>query len=297
MEEKNIFEMERHVDEEHVKKVVKEKLDKSWIKTRKQGGTTLSYIGGHTVIHLLNKAFGFGWSFEIVREDVVESVPKPATEWVNRRKEYKRDSNGQIIMEAQPPVVKVLGRLSVPGYGVKEQYGSKVLIGGATEQESAFKSASTDAMKKCASLFGIGLELWGEEGLEDDEPVETPEVKQVAKQAPAPQQQAPAQQQPAPQKQAPVKQAEPAQQTQAQEKPAPQPQTGAQTSTGQQSKWSNEDINRLKELKMILGIQDNNELTPYMVEFFDNPDATYRNVNPDNIKGINVFLTSKAENI
>lgn len=291
MEEKNIFEMERHVDEEHVKKVVKEKLDKSWIKTRKQGGTTLSYIGGHTVIHLLNKAFGFGWSFEIVREDIVESVPKPATEWVNRKKEYKRDSNGQMIMEAQPPVVKVLGRLSVPGYGVKEQYGSKVLIGGATEQESAFKSASTDAMKKCASLFGIGLELWGEEGLEDDEPIETPEVKQVAKQATAPAKQ------PAPQKQEPVKQAEPAQQTQTQEKPAQQPQTGAQTSTGQQSKWSNEDINRLKELKMILGIQDNNELTPYMVEFFDNPDATYRNVNPDNIKGINVFLTSKAENI
>lgn len=291
MEEKNIFEMERHVDEEHVKKVVKEKLDKSWIKTRKQGGTTLSYIGGHTVIHLLNKAFGFGWSFEIVREDIVESVPKPATEWVNRKKEYKRDSNGQMIMEAQPPVVKVLGRLSVPGYGVKEQYGSKVLIGGATEQESAFKSASTDAMKKCASLFGIGLELWGEEGLEDDEPVETPEVKQVAKQAPAPAKQ------PAPQKQEPVKPTEPAQKTQTQEKPAPQPQTGAQTSTGQQSKWSNEDINRLKELKMILGIQDNNELTPYMVEFFDNPDATYRNVNPDNIKGINVFLTSKAENI
>lgn len=51
------------------------------------------------------------------------------------------------MYEPQPPVAKVLGRLTVPGLAIKEQYGSKVLVGGATEQESAFKSASTDALK------------------------------------------------------------------------------------------------------------------------------------------------------
>lgn len=280
MTNQDIFGMERHMPADEVKKIVDAPLKEEWIKKRKQGNTQLSYIGGHTVIRLLNRAFQYAWSFEIINEEIVESLPKPDVEWKNNRRVQKVDSNGVGMTIPQPPVVKVLGRLSVPGYGVKEQYGSKVLIGGATEQESAFKSASTDAMKKCASLFGIGLELWGDEGVEDEAaPVSQPAVQQVQPQTEQAPQQAQAQ---------PV----PAQQ------PAPQTQNqGAQTSSGQAAGWQKADTDRLKDLKQILAIEDNSGLDIYAQEFFGNQEASYRNISPKNIAAFNVFLTGKAENI
>ena len=252
---------------DEAKQTLNGKLNPSWVKQRKQGNATLSYIGGHTVIRLLNKAFNYQWSFEIITEEIVQSLPK--------FDKYKKE------WQDQPPVAKVKGRLTVPGLGVKEQYGSKVLIGGATEQESAFKSASTDAMKKCASLFGIGLELYGEdEGLETtDEIVEQSLPQQTKVQEPAKQPQQTQTQQP---KQEPVKQ---------EKAPAQQP---TQTMAGG---WVQEDVNRLKDLKQILGITDNAQLDPYVREFFDNKDVTWANINPDNIKAVNIFLAKKAEAI
>jgi hypothetical protein len=247
----NVFGAQQAVTLDEAITVLEAKLNPSLIKERKQGNTTLSYIGGHTVIRLLNKAFKYQWSFEIVSEEIVPSQPK-----VNK---YKPNDPP----EAQPPVAKVLGRLTVPGYGVKEQYGSKVLIGGATEQEAAFKSASTDALKKCATLFGIGLELYGDD---EDAPATG---GNGGYNAPAPQQPA-----------APASRPAQAQQS------APAPATAT---------WNNEDIQRLKDLKGILGITDNNQLDPYVREFMDDSKGTYQNIQPANIKAFNIFLTKKAE--
>jgi hypothetical protein len=251
----NVFGMPQAVTLEEATATLEAKLNPALIKERQQGNTKLSYIGGHTVIRLLNKAFKYQWSFEIVSEEIVPSQPK-----VNK---YKPNDPP----EAQPPVAKVLGRLTVPGYGVKEQYGSKVLIGGATEQEAAFKSASTDALKKCATLFGIGLELYG-----DDEDVPAPASNQSYSgggnkgySAPPAQPSAPA------------------------NKPAPATPPPAQTS------WEAGDIAKLKELKTILGITENPQLDSYVREFLDNANATYMDVSPANVKAFNIFLTKKAE--
>lgn len=273
-----------------VQEVVEGKLNPSWIKQRKQGKATLSYIGGHTVIRLLNKAFGYQWSFEVISEEVRESIPKPAFEgWGNQRKP-KVDAQGNQVYEPQPPVAKVLGRLTVPGVGVKEQYGSKVLIGGATEQESVFKSASTDALKKCASLFGIGLELYGEdEGLTDyEEPTQQPVSQPTQKPAqpiaePTPQ--------PEPTTQSEAQSAPQQEQT----PPAKQESTPAQTASPAPGGWNQTDIDRLKELKQILGMTDNTQLDPYVREFFDNSNVTWANITPENIKAVNIFLAKKAE--
>ena len=291
-----VFHMEPKFDVENAKRVVEEKLNQSWIKQRQQGGATLSYIGGHTVIRLLNKAFGYQWSFEIVTEEVKESLPKPAYDGWGKNKKAVMETikvlegedwvTKQVQkMEPQPPVAKVLGRLTVPGLGIKEQYGSKVIIGGATEQESAFKSASTDALKKCASLFGIGLELYG-----DDEGFEE-EVMQATQPQPVP----PVQPQPQKAQYAPKEEAAPQQASQepAKQQQAPQ-QTASQSAPGQ---WNQDDINRLKELKAILGVTNNSQLDPYVREFFDNPNVTFSNITPDNIKAVNIFLTKKAESL
>lgn len=134
-------------------------------------GQTLDYISGATVIDILNNTFGYlGWSAEFTKEWVQESVP-----FFNRYNKgaEKTTHNGQEgTWESQAPVVFVKCKLTVMverdngelHYVTKEAYGSKSVIGKQNEQESTFKAAQTDALKKAASLFGIGLELYrGEE--------------------------------------------------------------------------------------------------------------------------------------
>lgn len=257
----------------HARSVLERKLDPKLIKERQQGATKLSYIGGHTVIRLLNEAFGYKWSFEIVSDEIVPSQPK-----LN-----KYAKAGENKYDDQPPVVKVLGRLTIPGLGVKEQYGSKVLIGGASEQEASFKSASTDALKKCATLFGIGLELY-----EDDE---VPSEGQAA----------------SPTTSTPPKQAYNASSSQASSKQtytntaknassAPKPAT--QPTKPTDGPFPQEDIEKMKEMKAILGITENTQFDAYVREFLDNKDATMvRNITPSNVKAFIVYLSKKVENV
>ena len=118
----------------------------------------LDYVSGATVIDLLNSAFNYMWSYETTREWMQDSVPK---------KKYNSDE-----VEPQAPVAHVCGKLTVylpladgTGYFpiVKTAYGSQVLNGGASEQESCFKSAGTDALKKAAQQVGIAQELYRNE--------------------------------------------------------------------------------------------------------------------------------------
>jgi recombination DNA repair RAD52 pathway protein len=240
--------------------VLERKLDPRLIKQRDAGkGVKLDYIGGHTVIRLLNEAFGYKWSFEIVQDEIVPSQPK-LNKWAKAGEEKYED---------QPPVVKVLGRLTVPGLGVKEQYGSKVLIGGASEQEAAFKSASTDAMKKCATLFGIGLELY-----EDDD--ESPSTATTV-----------------------VEPAKPTYNKSSYSKATPSKDTtaAAQQAATSQVSYDPADIAKIKELKAVLGVEQNAQLDPYAREFLDSQSATFTSITPSNIKAFNVFLSKKASNV
>lgn len=142
------------------------------IQQREAGrGTTLDYLSGATVIDILNNTFGhLGWSVEFTKEWVQESVPY--FNKYSKEKEKVRYNGQEGNWENQNPIVFVKCRLTVhlerPDgqlYSVyKEAYGSKAVIGKQSEQDSTFKSAQTDALKKAASLFGIGLELYrGEE--------------------------------------------------------------------------------------------------------------------------------------
>ncbi len=146
-----------YVKEEAIETIEK-KLEAHLIKNRRISGRNLDYIEGHTVINILNKAFGYAWSFEIVDEDIFQTIPT-------------KDKNGNVREEAH--IVSIRGRLTIPGIGVKEQYGSKILLGGGDMQEGAFKSAATDALKKCATLVGVGRELYMDDIPVEDTPVET----------------------------------------------------------------------------------------------------------------------------
>jgi hypothetical protein len=101
-------------------------------------GQMLDYIEGWAVIERLNQAFEADWTFEIEKHEILENE------------------------------VLVLGKLSAGGV-TKTQFGSSEIT--RDEQTSKplsigddFKAAATDAVKKCASLLGVGLHLYNGNG-------------------------------------------------------------------------------------------------------------------------------------
>lgn len=96
------------------------------------GGKMLDYVEGHTVIHRLNEATGNTWDM--------------AVKSINRQDL----GNGQSLMTAHVAI-------TIPGLGTREHIGIQEVRGGG----DLVKGCVTDALKKCATLFGVGLELYG----------------------------------------------------------------------------------------------------------------------------------------
>lgn len=244
---------------EQAKKIIEEKLDPKVIKQKSTGrGPTLSYISGATVIDMLNKAFNYRWSFEVLETRVTEEL-----DLYNGGTKKGR-------------MVEVKGRLTVPGIGVKEQWGSQVMRGGMTVQEHAKKGAATDAMKKCASLVGIGRELYMDENefmaaTADKELPETSASKSAGN----------------PQK------------AQQQYKNKPTTKKEKKEPANDWSKVANE-VNRMKELKNTLGIEDNDDLVPFLTEWSGGSITAFLDDNgkpvitPQNIKSFNDFLDKQV---
>lgn len=138
--------MEIRYDIDAAKKIIEEPLKKEWIKQRVQGGAKLDYIEGARVIEILNRAFNYQWDFEIIQSEIIQAEP------------YK--GKNDTTVQEQGKYLSVLGRLVVPGLGSKMAFGSKSIIGRVTEQESVYKAAMTDSLKKAATLFGVGKELY-----------------------------------------------------------------------------------------------------------------------------------------
>lgn len=141
------------------KQIINAPIPQSIIRERSGGGNKkLHYLGGSTVIDLLNEAFDYMWDWQTEKEWVQESIP-----FVNT---YKNNE-----LEEQKPVAHVRGTLTVHLITEndtlislkKTGYGSKSIMGKQNDQESIFKAAGTDALKKAASLLGIGAELYREE--------------------------------------------------------------------------------------------------------------------------------------
>ena len=302
------------VDREKANAILNCKLDPSWIKQREgSGGMMLDYIEGHRVIRILNDAFGNRWSFQVVKWEIVPSQPRQLYDYnrQSRRREpvyrkqcdecgkvfhyckgWKVDSvkcpkcgvsldvtlgqYGEPVLEPQPPVYNVLGRLILPGFGVREQWGSKTAVGGATEQEGCFKSATTDALKKCATAFGVALQLYDKDEYTGDYSYEYNEGYNEQPQ-PAPQ---PAQR--------PVQPA-------AQPQPSAQPQRPApQANKPRKTHFDPQLVEKMKQLKASMGITENEQLNPYVVEFSQGARTNFLQITPDIFEDFVAFLEEKA---
>jgi hypothetical protein len=112
-------------------------FDPDQIKQREGNfGKTLDYIEGHSIIQRLNDAFDARWSFEILEHEIQKDTDE----------------------------VIVLGRLSA-GDAVKTQFGSSRITraretGEMISLADDLKAAATDALKKAATLLGVGLHLY-----------------------------------------------------------------------------------------------------------------------------------------
>jgi hypothetical protein len=98
-----------------------------------QHGKTLSYIDVATVITRLNEGCD-AWSFEVVSHKV------------------------------EADEVIVLGKLTADGQTKMHFGGTSITLdkeGRAVSIADDLKAAASDALKKCASLFGVALEMYG----------------------------------------------------------------------------------------------------------------------------------------
>lgn len=128
------------------------------IKQRPGGrGKGFTYVAGYTIIHRLNDATSGKWDWEIKSFDF-RPLPPTAT-------------------GKEQSLVVVTGTLTIPGLGSRSGVGVQVVVDGAGED--LVKGASTDALKKAATLFGVALELYGEDY--EDEPAPLPEPTPMVK--------------------------------------------------------------------------------------------------------------------
>jgi recombination DNA repair RAD52 pathway protein len=131
---------------------------KSAVKKHPKKG--FDYIEGHTVINRLNAATDNCWDFEVKS---LQFDPVGV------------DKNGQ-------PITKVLAHvaITIDGLGRREHIGVQTVY---VSGEDLVKGAITDALKKCATLFGPGLELYGSD-YEAEATVHTPQRATLAPNAP-----------------------------------------------------------------------------------------------------------------
>ncbi len=122
-------------------------------------GQQLAYVSHAWVTRVLNEAFGFRWSWDVTDTVIVPDLTNPAE-------------------------VIVRGRLTVTtpdgGTVIKEQFGStdvkRYKNGGVISLGDDLKAASSDALKKAASLLGVALDLYGasDDPLPGEEPAKRP---------------------------------------------------------------------------------------------------------------------------
>jgi len=123
------------------RELLEKPFDPNQIKQREGNfGKMLDYIEGHTVVKRLNDSFEANWSFAILKHEILKETDE----------------------------VVVLGELSANGI-VKTQFGSSRITraretGEMISLADDLKAAATDSLKKTATLLGVGLRLYTDDG-------------------------------------------------------------------------------------------------------------------------------------
>ncbi|NCD40586.1 MAG: hypothetical protein EOL88_00690 [Bacteroidia bacterium] len=124
-----------------------ERTPAQYIKQRKgPSGTMLSYVEGGYMKTALNYLFGWRWDFEIIDKGEVKVGNKVVQVWVQGKLIIKDENNNVAIVKSQfggASVKYLKSNTSMP-----------------VDMANDYKSASTDALKKCASELGIASDVY-----------------------------------------------------------------------------------------------------------------------------------------
>lgn len=121
-----------------------QKTPTKFIKEREiPGGGKANFVETSYVIGMLNLITGYQWDFDIVSE---------------------KEAHGQIVLKGQLTIRTQNGKADI----TKTQYGrANIKMKNGTQTPLDYgndhKAAASDALKKCASLFGIAWDIFGKE--------------------------------------------------------------------------------------------------------------------------------------
>ena len=156
--------MKTWLSERQVLKMVASKTPQEHIYTRPgKGGQKFSYVTGVYVTKLLNFIFGFNWDFEVIAHGREQNQV-----WVHGKLTVK-SPKGDTIVKSQ------FGRADI-----KFKKDTKDML----DYGNDLKAATTDALKKCASLLGIASDIYGRMEFKEEMNVEVVEPEPKALTAP-----------------------------------------------------------------------------------------------------------------
>jgi hypothetical protein len=112
-------------------------------KRQGRGGMQFSYVEHGYVTERLNLVFGFNWDFEVTDKQILED------EVIVEARLTVRTPGGQTIVKTQ------FGGAEIKRHASGTKNGRPLSIA------DDYKAAASDALKKCASLLGVGLDLYG----------------------------------------------------------------------------------------------------------------------------------------
>ena len=116
-----------------------------------KAGMQFAYVEHGYVTDMLNKVFGFRWDFEITDRQILDD---------------------EVIVEARLTVTTAQGYTIVKtqfgGADIK-RHASGPKMGRPLSIADDYKAAGSDALKKCASLLGIGLDLYGRDRVSEED--------------------------------------------------------------------------------------------------------------------------------
>lgn len=150
------------VSDKQIMRMVQQTPEKFVYTRPAKGGGTWKYVTGAYVEKVLNFVFGFMWDFEIMEHGI-----QGETIWVKGKLTVK-DPKGHTITKMQ------FGRADI-----KMKRDGK----GMLDFGNDLKAASTDALKKCASLLGIASDIYGTSEYKSETGKEPQQPSQPAQQA------------------------------------------------------------------------------------------------------------------
>jgi Rad52/22 family double-strand break repair protein len=136
-----------------------------------RGGLQFAYVEHGYVTERLNLVFGFNWDYEVVDKQILDD------EVIVEARLTVRTPGGQTIVKTQ------FGGAEIKRHASGPRSGRPLSIA------DDYKAAASDALKKCASLLGIGLDLYGRDRPDSEtsgeEPQPQPQPQPQARPQPA----------------------------------------------------------------------------------------------------------------